>query len=136
MRRRSLFKKRISESKLIFCFVGVSAFLVFMLLFGLIASAVLINLEDPTAECGKAALAVIILCGISGGCFIRGIRGDIGIVGALIPTVILTGIMFAVSLICSGSIGGRGLMNCLCFLLSASFFTVINGKKKHKRHRR
>ena len=136
MRRKSLFKKRISESKLLFCFVGVSAFLIAMLLFGLIASAVLINLEDPTAECGKAALAVIILCSISGGCFIRGIRGDIGIVGALIPTVVSTAIIFAVSLICNGSVSGRALMNCLCFLFCASFFTVVSGKKKHKRHRR
>lgn len=136
MKRKTNFKKRIGENKILFCLVGFFAFFSYMILLSLIASGILVGLEDPTAQSQKAALVVLILCGAVGGITIRGLRGDYSILTAILPAFLSAAVMFCVSLICNGSLSPKSLMNGLCFLMTACFFTLCGKKKKKSRRHR
>ena len=107
-----------------------------LILFALIASIFLSGAKSPTKNLGAVSLAVFIAGAFLSG-FVNSKRDkDNGVLFSVITSVAAALILLIVSLISSGGrVGGMHFMNCVCYMLMASFGAFV-GKKRKRRHKR
>ena len=93
--------------------------------------------SDPTGMVGIYSLVAMVVSAVFGGIFSGRMRGEGGVVYALLVSLAVVLIMLLVALIvCGGKIGGGAFMNYGCYL-GASALAAIPGKKRkvHRAHR-
>ncbi len=115
--------------------IGISAasFLVLTLL----ASAILMLVNDPLGTVGGASLAVLVLSSVLTAFLTVKFKGD----GALIPTLIsslaVSALIIVISIIAGGGeAAGSAVMNAVSYLLPAALVTFLATRKKPKQHGR
>ena len=114
---------------------GVGISLAVLLVFALIASAIIMTASNPTGSVKAASLVTLLVSGAVSGFLISKKRGEGGAFASLLSSIIFIAVILAASLIMSkGQVGGIIFMNCLCYFLISFFFSLL--AKKRYRHRR
>ena len=130
-------KANISTPKAIFLSVVFSFSL--LIIFSIIASAILSGLKNPSAVLPIASLSAYLLCGFSSGFIVSRKKGTGGIVFSLLCGMIFVLISMMISLVIKkGHINGFIFMNSLCYVLvlvPGAFLGAAKGKKTRRNHR-
>jgi len=131
--KKHKFKTSAHSGALIF---GLLISVISLSLSALVLSFILSKLEDPVAYIGIASLFILILSAAISGFATSKKKGEGGTLCALLSALIVSALIFAVSLIASGGkVKLSFLMNILCYLLvSATFGKLASFKKKRRRH--
>ena len=119
--------------KFLICF-GFS--LAMILICSLIMALVANSSEDPTGKIGICSLVSMTISAIAGGIFSSRMRGDGGVLYALLVSLAIVLVMLLIAVItCSGKVSGSAFMNYGCYL---GIFTIsaILGKRHTNRHGR
>ena len=107
--------------------------LAMILICSLIMALVANSSEDPTGKIGIYSLVSMTVSAIAGGIFSSRMRGDGGVLYALLVSLAIVLVMLLIAVItCSGKVSGSAFMNYGCFL-ATSTLAAIFGKKRNVR---
>jgi len=108
----------------------------FLIILSLIAAIFLAGAKSPTKNLGAVSLAIFILGALISGFVNSKRKGDGGVLFSVIVSLTFSFILLVVSLVaCGGKISGVHFMNCICYMLAASFAAFV-GKRRERRHKR
>ena len=115
---------------------GVIISLVILFISSLLFSGLIMTVSNPVGSVKTVSLTALLVSGAISGFIISKRKGEGGFIASLFSSLIFIGIILAIALIATrGRVGGVIFMNCFCYTLISSFFSLL-AKKRERRHRR
>lgn len=132
MKKRK-FKKSGSKSLFFGALFALASFLISLTVFSIILSL----LKNPISLLGIFGIAAYLSSGAISGFVNSKLKGEGGILFAILSSLIVSGVFLAIGIIASGGKSAPALlMNVLCYLLVSALFAKLASLKKKKFRRR
>ena len=134
------FKKKISKSSYTMMLTGVIVSVATLILISFICAVIANFTDDPTSLIGIMTLVSILLSAAVSGTVITRLFDSNGVKIAALSALMISLIMMLIGLISNhGTLPTSGIMNYICYLFTAIFFSVVarrrSGTKKHRRYK-
>lgn len=111
---------------------GIVSSILSVVVFSLVATALLSKSENPTALTGLLSTLIMALSGAACGVFVAKFKGSGGTLAALLSALSVSALVLISKLVFS-SLSAYAIINSACFLSSAALCSYIAKPKRRKR---